>query len=174
MPKKKQTEKRGGSSTLPASLKAYFESGDCTHETCPKRAETFILASPHKRDEQRQVWKTCRTELLQEWTRKHPCTRPHAWWQHEAPKEPVGPEWDYRRFDAAQRRRIGGVGTPSHEVLCVAPSFEYGLPPSWVSQWEADYYNGRAKDIHGSPMGSEYQDGDFRGAADRSERSVGF
>jgi hypothetical protein len=64
---------------------------------------------------------------------------------------------------AALRRRLGGIGTPTYEVLSEAPNPDYGIPRSWVDQFQADYYNGRARDIHGNRIGTEYEDGDFKG-----------
>ena len=61
------------------------------------------------------------------------------------------------------RERLGGIGTPCHEVLNYAPSFTRGVPDQWVSQWDADYYNGRAVDIHGNRIGTEYHEGHFLG-----------
>jgi hypothetical protein len=43
------------------------------------------------------AWAEVRDELLPRWIREHPCTRPWAWWEQEAP-EPRAPgetEADY-------------------------------------------------------------------------------
>ena len=112
----------------------------------------------------RQAWEEHRPALLTEWIRQYPGTRPWAWWKFDSPKEPV-PGWDHERWDSAQRRRLGGTGTPSHEVLNVWGGFEKGIPNSWIDQWEADYYNGRMKDIHGKPIPTKYKEGDFKGMA---------
>ena len=96
--------------------------------------------------------------------KEKPCSRPWAWWKFEAPKEPVN-GWDHVRFNSPQRLRLGGIGTPTHEVLGSWSGFDKGLPTSWVDQWQADYYNGRSVDIHGKPIGTEYNEGHFKGVA---------
>jgi hypothetical protein len=49
--------------------------------------------------------------------------------------------------------------------LAYVPRLEYGLPTRWVTQFDVEYYNGRARDIHGEVIPTEYKDGDFKGAA---------
>jgi len=112
----------------------------------------------------KRMWKTYQKELLSAWISEHPCSRPFSWWRYNAPTEPV-PGWEHRHFDAPQRRRLGGVGSPSHEFLSIAPHFSYGIPESWVNQFQADYYNGRARDIHGNLIKNEYHEGHFQGVA---------
>jgi len=48
-------------------------------------------------------------------------------------------------------------------VLAYVPEFAFGIPARWVTQWQADYYNGRAKDIHGKPIGQEFVGRPFAG-----------
>jgi hypothetical protein len=54
-----------------------------------------------------ELWAANRDDVLREWIRDYPGTRPYAWWQHDAP-EP--------------RRRIGGSGLVRNE------RHAYGLP----------------------------------------------
>ena len=68
-------------------------------------------------------------------------------------------------LEKAQRKRLGGIGTPTFEVLACGLSFACGIPMSFVDQWECDYYNGRARDIHGNPIGTDFKEGDFEGVA---------
>ena len=110
----------------------------------------------------RLAWLQHRSTLLQEWIKQHPGTRPWAWWKFDSPKEPVA-GWEFKH--SAQRLRLGGNGTPSHEVLSVWGGFERGIPNSWIDQREADYYNGKMKDIHGKPIPTKYKEGDFKGMA---------
>ncbi len=51
--------------------------------------------------------------------------------------------------------------TPCHGAPNYAPNFERGVPTSWVYGWSIEYYNGRAIDVHGNPIGPEYHDGHF-------------
>jgi len=111
-----------------------------------------------------RAWVSYRKALLKDWARNHPCTRPLLWWKHDAPKEPVK-GWDHERWDSAQRRRLGGTGTPTHEVLGSWGGFSYGIPTGWIDQWSVDYYNGRAKDIHGKIIPTKYKEGHFKGKA---------
>lgn len=76
-------------------------------------------------EEWKNLWTEQRDKILESWIREHPCSRPWAWWKFDAP-EP--------------RRRIGGVGTPSHEVLSVAPCYEFGLPTGWIGEFEERHF----------------------------------
>lgn len=110
------------------------------------------------------TWEEIREEVMAAWIKNHPGTRCWAWWEIDAPKEAV-PGWDHERWDSAQRRRLGGTGTPTHEVLGSWAGFTKGIPDSWVDQSQVNYYNGRAKDIHGNIIPTKYKDGDFKGVA---------
>jgi hypothetical protein len=57
---------------------------------------------------------------------------------------------------ARPRPRLGGIGTPASDALAYAPTFLYGLPAVWISQWQVKYYGGIAVDIHGNPTGQLY------------------
>ena|GEM_PF-1207906 len=127
-------------------------------------AEVLIFQFSHNYKLQKKVWNDAKVEILKQFIKDYPCQRPWGWWEYEALKEPVN-KWIHGRFDSAQRKRLGGIGTPDFEVLAYAPSFEFGLPMGYVNQWQVDYYNGRSKDIHGNPIGTEYKDGDFKGVA---------
>ena len=98
----------------------------------------------------RELWHEHEEVVVAEHVAEWPGSRPCRWWQLSAP-EP--------------RRRLGGIGTPNFEVLAHAPSYWYGVPCGWVTQWEVDYYNGRAVDVHGQPIRDGYKDGDFTGIA---------
>jgi hypothetical protein len=101
------------------------------------------------------LWEAHRQWALKEFCRHNPGRRPWPWWKFEAP-EP--------------RRRLGGIGTPCHECLAVTPWYQYGLPTSFVSKFEALYYRGQAVTIHGEPIpytnprtGCPAEPGDFEG-----------
>lgn len=59
------------------------------------------------------AWRRIRESVLETWTRERPGTRPFAWWKFDAP----GP-----------RERLGGIGTPSFQVLNEKPIYRYGIP----------------------------------------------
>jgi len=114
----------------------------------------------------RKAWKNNREALMSEWIAENPCTRPWAWWNFDAPRwsRPFpGCFWDQKLPDP--RRRLGGTGTPAHECLAIVPSFAFGIPKSWVSSFQEEYYNGRARDIHGKLIPTSYEDGHFPGRA---------
>ena len=74
--------------------------------------------------------------------------RPWAWWALDAPET---------------RRRVGGIGTPQHECLAVAPSYRFGIPCAWLSDCEAQYYRGELGDIDGTRLHPEGLAEDFAG-----------
>jgi hypothetical protein len=73
-----------------------------------------------------ELWPEFRDEILADWIAEAPGTRPSMWWRLDAP-EP--------------RRRLGGIGTPAHEVLAHVPRFWCGIPIDWVTQSLADFYD---------------------------------
>jgi len=112
------------------------------------------------------LWDVYGNEFLSEWIKDHPCTRPLQWWRFNAPR------WDdpfidcfYHGTFAEPRQRMGGTGTPNFEVLAYAPHFHKGIPTGWVTKFDEEYYNGRAKDIHGNIIPTKYKEGNFTGKA---------
>ena len=101
------------------------------------------------RDELATLWATHSERILAEHVADYPGTRPERWWKFESP-EP--------------RKRLGGIGTPAHEVLAYVPTFSYGLPAIWITPWQVKYYGGTAVDIRGNPIGSLVPT-DFKGVA---------
>jgi len=85
------------------------------------------------------LWRDQREKVMESWIREHPCTRPWAFW----------------RFEGEPRLRVGGVGTPSHEVLAISPCYEFGLPTSFVSEFEIKHFphlRGMAIDLNDPPQ----------------------
>ena len=118
-------------------------------------------------DEFLAAWNELREEILADWVVDAPGTRPSAWWKFDAPRQPLG-TFEGCHFDGKlpePRRRLGGVGTPSHECLAYMPHYVFGIPAYWVNQWESDYYNGRALHVDGHRIGEEYEEGHFAGVA---------
>jgi hypothetical protein len=121
--------------------------------------EIFALAG--SKAAVQQAWEALREDLLAEFIRANPGRRPWGWWEFDAPR------WG-RKFNAyydgtlpEPRLRLGGTGTPAYEALAYVPSFTRGIPDSWVKAWDVEFYNGRAKDIHGEPIGTKYMEGHF-------------
>ena len=122
-----------------------------------------------KADEKRDwlpIWEEIRGKVMADWINEHPASRPWAWWRFDAPrwKDPFEDCYCHGTF-AEPRQRLGGTGTPDFEALNYVPSFDKGVPTGFVSQWDEEYYNGRAKDIHGNPIGTKYKEGHFKGKA---------
>ena len=119
----------------------------------------------------REPWETYGGEIVERWVAEYPGTRPTSWWRFDAPRwrpdDPRESDAYYVRDELLPqpRLRLGGTGTPKYEVLANVPDFEFGIPASFVETWEVEYYNGRARDIHGNPIGTEFSEGDFDGIA---------
>ncbi len=113
------------------------------------------------------AWNEARDEILADWIADSPGTRPSFWWRFDAPRQRLGnfPGCYYDGKLPEPRRRLGGAGTPAHEVLANVPNYSFGIPTDWVSKWEENYYNGRSHDIHGERIGTEYEEGHFAGVA---------
>lgn len=136
MPYRRTTPKRL-SGEIPPALRAFLETGE--------RESGDVLAFLLDRDPSRlhKAWRECRKVILCDWIARCPGTRPWAWWVCDAPQEPV-PGWPDDR--AAQRKRLGGTGTPQHEVVAVAPHFDRGVPVSWFDAEGAALFGGVAVD----------------------------
>ena len=109
------------------------------HGDCEKGTEAWSLNIQRffESDCIQKVWAAYRKELMADWIIKNPCSRPFCWWKFDAPKEPVI-GWDHDRFNSPQRKRLGGIGTPTHETTCSWGGFEKGLPCSWDEIDNAD------------------------------------
>ncbi len=81
-----------------------------------------------------QLWNLHRDVILAEHVKEIPGIRPALFWQHDAPRLPMGtfPGWFIDGKLPEPRKRIGGTGTPAYEVTSVGPSFSYGIPDIWV------------------------------------------
>jgi hypothetical protein len=119
------------------------------------------------------LWADVGATLLEQWIAEHPGSRPWAWWRLAAPRcQPTDLPPCCRDFGDAwltrlerPRHRLGGVGTPSYEVVNQAPEFAFGLPISFVSAFDEQFCNGRAVDIDGRPIGTRHRAGAFAGRA---------
>ena len=102
-------------------------------------------------EEKARIFFQVKDAILAEWMRQRPGTRPDFWWRTEAPEK--------------CRRRLGGIGDAAHEHLADVESYNYGIPSVFVSRFQESYYNGRARDVNGKPIGTEHAEGDFAGRA---------
>ena len=146
MPRKPRKQRIKREQTVPAALFHYFETGDRDQSNFDDadRFDPFLFYSPDDGPTIGDFWKVCREEIIAAWIKKHPCTRPFYWWLVEAPRDLN-----------SKRQRLGGIGTPEHEVLSIAPHFKKGIPESWISKRLVDYYNGRAGHFKGVAVNPE-------------------
>ncbi|MDQ3195564.1 MAG: hypothetical protein M3Q32_04120 [Pseudomonadota bacterium] len=71
---------------------------------------------------------------------------PSYWWIFDAPRLPEEQHGDYAGCFFAPdlivpRMRLGGKGTPTHEVLACVPDFDLGVPENWTSDSDISCYN---------------------------------
>ena len=133
-------------------------------------AEAWLNDEPHspfyKPDDAESFWSEHSERIVAEHVDECPGSRPPRWWEYDAPRSPLG-TYRNRFYDGKlpePRKRLGGTGTPAYEVLNVVPSFSYGLPNSFVDQWDVDYYTGVGVDVHGKIMNPN-PSGKFTGVA---------
>ena len=82
----------------------------------------------------RGAWVELRGEILDAFVDENPGMRPWAWWQFDAPRAPLGVFRGWLDGKLPEPRlRLGGTGTPSHEVLNYVPAFSFGLPEAWIT-----------------------------------------
>jgi len=159
MPTTRRRRHQEAREPLQASMRAYFETGDydAAHEAAIAAGEsdghgfsgmTQLLLKRSGQDI--ELWRKHGEDIVADWIDEHSGSRPWAWWRWNAP-EP--------------RQRLGGIGTPAHEVLAYAPTFRLGIPVYWVRPWEVAYYTGTARDVEGRLIGQEFAGRDFRGVA---------
>lgn len=93
------------------------------------------------------IWEEVREEVMATWIKKHPGTRPWAWWEIDA-------FFDGKLLEP--RKRLGGIGTPDFETLNIVPTFDKGIPDGWVSKFDVEYYGpdfkGKAIDPEDPPV----------------------
>ena len=152
----------------------FMETGDAPAgeaEINPFDVLTWKCHRAGKDGEVRMAWDEVGERITADWIKRHPGTRPYAWWEFSGPREPIGTRigWHNDGKLPEPRKRLNGTGTPAHEVLAYGPSYFMGLPIIWVQQREVDLYNGRTRDIHGNRIekwkGGFYEEGDFKGEA---------
>ena len=98
--------------------------------------------------------------VLAVWLEEHPGTRPRTWWRVDAPRQPAG-RWPGCFWDGVleePRLRLGGIGTPAHEVLNYVPAYYSGIPYPWVTAWDVAWCTGTARDIHGELINPQAAD----------------
>jgi hypothetical protein len=139
--------KRRRDTELPDAVRVFLETGEVPSDGEPMQTFALRRTAP-------TLWQEWSEEILADFVAERPGQRPWGWWKFSAP-EP--------------RRRLGGVGTPKHEVLAYSPTYAYGIPVYWITEWEFRYYTGRAVDVHGQPIGQEFRGHGLLAADERAD-----
>jgi hypothetical protein len=50
-------------------------------------------------------------------------------------------------------------------LKAIIPQFDFGIPTTWVTPFDCEYYNGRLRDVNGNLVHCSWQEGDFDGKA---------
>jgi hypothetical protein len=83
----------------------------------------------------KNLWLDHGDYIVEEHVEESPGTRPALWRLYDAPRLPIGtfPRCYYDGKKPMPRKRLGGTGTPEHEVRNVVPYFDHGIPSALVS-----------------------------------------
>lgn len=109
-------------------------------------------------DAKGDLWLRYCDAVVEDYAQEYPGYRPGRWWAYNAPE---------------MRKRVGGIGTPCHEVLEHFQKFRYGLPLYWITPWQVSFYSGpipTSYGYHARPIAS----GAFTGVAIDTENPPSF
>jgi len=102
----------------------------------------------HNETNQQTVWEETRKKILADWSRKHPGTRPWAWWRFDAPRDlelMKDTAWA-GKFPVA-REQISGFGLTTRERYpAILPRFIFGVPLDWheINEKKPPMFEGQA------------------------------
>ncbi len=65
-----------------------------------------------------EAWESYRHQIMADWIKKNPCSRPYAFWKFDAPE---------------LRKQISGSGDVDYEGACISSD---GLPEYWQVEWD--------------------------------------
>jgi hypothetical protein len=112
-------------------------------------------------DECRQVWIAIRDELLPQWIKVYPGSRP-SWWYLFDPECPrVSAEdikrhgWEgcfYAKDIPELRRRVGGIGDPAYEHSALVPHLDCAVPDHFVTVEDVEWYRNEGEEFSGIPL----------------------
>jgi hypothetical protein len=86
----------------------------------------------------RALWAEHGGQIVADWARRHPGTRPQRWWMYDAPRlaatdHKYDPECHFVPNLIHSRKQLGGSGVPAYAVMAVVPHWELGIP-SWMEE----------------------------------------
>jgi hypothetical protein len=98
------------------------------------------------------LWEVARDAVVAEWIRRHPGTRPQAWWTFDAPRwaDPFDDTWFHGTLPEP-RKRTGGTGDPAYECMAYVPGFRHGVPSSWLTERQAGMMEAPYNRVHDRP-----------------------
>jgi len=143
MPRKPRKIIKINQATIPDNVRLYFETGKIVD------GETYMLTC--SKGKTQAEWESHKAEILADWLREHPCSRPWAWWKYDAPRwkrKFKGCFWDQQLPEP--RQKLGGRGTPAYESLSYVPNFNFGIPTAWVQKSDISYHK-NLRDFDGKP-----------------------
>ena len=97
----------------------------------PVSPEFFFIFG---RDDQRLlVWKKVREEVLSQWVKDYPGSRPWAWWRFDSPRMALLKDRPFVRDRVCEpRRKLSGAGKPLYlRYKVLLPEINFGIPQSW-------------------------------------------
>ena len=125
MPVKRRKSKRR--EPVPDWVYEYFETGDQPGDG-DGRFDHFllhgaILRYPRPDSTRPKYWDDIREELVSDYVRKHPGTRPWAWWAMDAPEPELVDQGEDLEPVSFMRRQVGGTGALDGLSRC-----SFGIP----------------------------------------------
>jgi hypothetical protein len=110
------------------------------------------------------LWAQHREMIIAEHIEQWPGTRPPLFWEHDVPRSSLKTHSGYHDVPTP-RTRLGGTGTPAHEVLNWAPRFLLGLPLDWVNESDVEYWGGTMRHVVTGQLVNAKPAGSFAGVA---------
>ena len=114
MPRKPRKTRTRKLSTIPAALLKYFK-GEPYGPDDEGACDVFLM---ERRPAMKEAWNSYRGQVLTDWIKKNPCSRPSAFWS----------------FDATEpRKQNSGSGDGICEGMAIDAD---GLPKYWQFNWD--------------------------------------
>ena len=129
------------------------------------KLEAFTYKSPTCcPDECREVWLAIRDELLPQWIKVHPGTRPSWWFLFDSQCPRISAEdiqrhgWTgcyYTKDLPDLRRRLGGIGDPAYEHYSLVPHFDCAVPDQFITAEDVEWHREEGEEFSGIPFDAD-------------------